>query len=260
MGRFKYWTVAFISSLLLAVGFIYAARGLTDIYDKGTNIKTLIADGGLATLVGFIVVILLCELAIAMTLTHKSIEDAKDEKAEILTKINPNMGKGHIFCKIRNDAERVVRHEKVKRRFFISLDDYQEYIDKGGLKNKKLTLWERLYYSRMERKLKKVNFDDFNFAEIVNGISKPEIKKKKRETLSRFRTKKYLSKTFSTIGLGVVFGYYGLKLAENPNWGMVIYLAIQFITFIANGMIQYFFTRSYILTEYRDQIIEDTNF
>lgn len=261
MNRFKNWTIALITSLLLAVGFIYVARGLTNIYEKDdASIRTILADGGLTTLVSFVIVVLLCELSIAITMTHSDIENAKLSKAKALSQISPNLGKGHKFCEKRNEQERKLRKETIIRKYFLDLKDYDEYIKLGGLKNKDLSLWTKISLWRMEKKIKKVAYDTYNFEEIVNGTSKPELRKKKRFTLKGLRTKKYSKKIFTSIATGIIFGYFGLKLAESPNWGMVIYLAIQFVTFIANGMIQFFMTRSDILNDYKDQIKEDTNF
>lgn len=259
MNRFKTWVIALISSLLLAVGFIYAARGLTDIYDKDTDIKTIIADGGLASVVSFIVVVLLCELAIVITTSHPDIETAKDAKSVVISKITPNQGKGHRFCTKKNEMNREKRIAIVKRKYFLTLEAYDTYAENGGYKNKTLTLKEKLKYKQMEKLLRKVNFDDYDFDEVLNGISKPELKKPKRFTINAMRLKKYGKKILTSIATGMIFGYYGLMLAKEPNWGMVIYLAIQFIVFVANGMIQYFMTRSDILSEYKDQIKADTN-
>lgn len=260
MNRFKSWSIGLITSLLLAVGFIYSARGLTDLYPKDADIKTILADGGLTTLVSFIIVVLLCELAIALTMTHEDIENAKISKATIVGKITPNMGKGHRFCEKRNEQERQLRKETIIRKYFIDMKDYEEYVKSGGLRNKDIGFFTRLSLKRMERKIRKSSYDTYNFEEVINGTQKHEIKKKKRFTLKGLRTKKYAKKIVTSIGTGLVFGYFGLKLAEEPNWGMVIYLAIQFFTFIANGMIQFFMTRSDILNDYKDQIKEDTNF
>lgn len=260
MKRAKNYASVLLTSVIIVIGFVYTARGLTDIYDKETNLKTIIADAGFSTLVSFLIGVLLTELSITNTLLHEDILNSKKAKGEILVEISPYLGKGHIFCQKRNEEERKLRKEIIIRKYFIDLESYQEYLKNGGIKNKEISFWSKLSLWRMERKIKRVNYDTYKFEEILNGTTQPELAKKKRVTIKGFRTKKYGKKILSSVITGIVFGYFGLKLAKEPDWGMVIYLAIQFTTFITNGIIQYFITRSYILNEYRDQIKEDTNF
>lgn len=275
--RFKSWITGLLISIIVVIGLTYAASGLTDIITKGKTIEEIIIAGGLATLVSWIISIVLSELGFVHGFSHDDYTKAKHSKGQALWIITPNINKLPKFCQKASMDE----YKKNTISYLTKVGLTYEKFQKGEIykrpkplepltkENKSLN--KRLkqenkqvarYNKKVDRIIKKIQkcyYDVYTYNELVNGIDKPVTKKKKRPSVERYRTTKYSAKLVSSIITGIMFGYYGLMLRENPDWGMVIYLSIQFALFVAGGLVQYMRARMYVLNILRTALIEDTN-
>lgn len=277
MDRFKSYITGLIGTIITVIGLTYIFYGLTDIVTKGKTIEEIIVSSALATLVGWFVAILYSELAFIHGFSSKMYEEAKEAKGVVLSEVINDIDKVHTFCYKRNVKEYDIRKASLLSKVGLTLKKYEdgdiykeekEYIYPLKLNkvknnvikrnNRRIRRYNRKV-DRIDRKIKKAYFEEYTFDELINGIDKPSLKKKRRASVDRYRTFKYSKKIISSTLTGILFGYYGLMFSKDPNWGMVIYLAIQFASFNANGIIQYMMSRAYITNNMRSALVEDTN-
>lgn len=275
--RFKSWITGLLVSIIVVIGFTYAASGLTNFVTKGKSVEEIIIAGGLATLVSWIITIILSELGFVHGFSHKDFTDSKKEKGQALYVITPNINKLPKFC----SKESMEEYKKNVISYLLKVKLTYEQYERGDIYkepkkylqftkenrplNKKIKQENKQVFKhnkKVDTILKKIQncyYDVYTYDELVNGIDKPRTKKTRRPSVERYRTTKYSTKLASSTITGIMFGYYGLMLSENPNWGMVIYLSIQFSIFVATGLFQYMMSRMYVLNTIRTTIIEDTN-
>lgn len=249
ISRVKGNLVALITVIIIVIGFFYIAYGLTDVVTTGKTIEEIILMGGLATLVGWIISILYSEMAITRSLNSELFINTEHEKGKIIQKITPNIGKVHVFCRIKNDMLYHGRVESLLRKAGLTLEQYhkKEYNPKNKTIKKTIKKINRSYY------------EFYTYDGLVNGTETDNSKKPKRKTLNGYRTKTYSKKILMSSLMGIMFGYFGLTFTKDPNWGTVIWLALQFASFNANGFIQYLFSQSFVEREFRGQLIKDIN-
>lgn len=277
MDRFKGYISGLIGALITAIGTAYIFYGLTDIITKEKTIEQIIVSSALATFIGWIISILYSEMAFVHALANDYYRDAQAEKGKIISVITPHIDKVPIFCEKRNMQEFESKKKSLLLSVGISLDDYnnnlmfkdvKDYIlprKDNKIVNKKIRLSNKQTkkqnkkIAKIIKKINKAYIEEYSYSEIVNGVTKLRFKKARRATIDNYRVVKYSGKIISSLVTGVLFGYYGLQLSENPNWGMVIYLAIQFLSFNANGVFSYMRARSHVNGTMRDLLIEDTN-
>lgn len=231
--------------VLLVLG-VYVFWGMLEVVDKEKTIREIILAGGLAWILGFSIARVLERQGIIHGNNNKSVIHANNVHADTVEKVYPFIDECDEWCNMKNKNALFIKREKILRKNGLKYDKYfdkeGDFIegsivfpepknkqDKKAQKRKKAAIQEAidatitpLTPSTLTTSYTGDEYDPFNFGKGIDSYIR----------------KSSFKDAASKVATAVIFGYYGLKMMQDFQWGDLLWTGIQAGSFLISGFMK----------------------
>ena len=252
----------------LGVGIICLVYVATAVISMGKTDKTfgeIIAEGAASFIVGFVITRLFDVQGLMEGKREPLTVRTLEEHARTVERVEPHLDRLDEWCECENNAAAKTVRVRMLAASGMKYSDY--YDDKG---EPKPFVYERSKdrTERRERKRKRRAFQrslrikltrltaslltgEGEQREDVNYLGQTE-----RDYERSVAIKDAVSKLF----LAAVFGYYGVDMVANFSYAVLIWRALQVVSYVCMGILKMYRSRNYILEGYCARVNKKTGY
>lgn len=238
--------------VIIIVGLAYILTGMSSISESEETIGSIIATGGLSTILGWIISALFGQQAIIDGFEDEDLINAMNVLGTEIKTIEPDIDKLDIYCDKQNEDDMIRKRTRLLKR--VGLDvDLLEHFNRKKLKG--LTKRQK----KAVKKSLKIGFGYLSSDWLLSDIEEKEEKDNKPVSVNTYTMKKNISNLFTKIFLGIISGMYILEPFANANWNVVIWRLFFFATWLIFGYLRYAADFNFITKNYRKTVIKKKN-
>ena len=247
--------------IVLLVSLAYIASSLIMISKTGKSVSEILSTGIISMVVGTLINGVLSGIGISRGEADDKIISASQEHARAVEEILPYLDRLGEYCERENQRALMQLRTKILACYGMR---YTDYFDSDGV---------CLGYTEYKGKDKALRQRDRQRRRAYNQACKAKIKplipsaltsdggnerepfdlgRSKRE----YRNSKIAGDILLRIIMAIVFGYFGVSLAGEVNFALIIWNTLQIVMYIAGGIIQMYNSYMWIVDDYRQGIIK----
>lgn len=241
--------------VVVLISLVYVASSLINISKSGRSLYEILGTGVLSLIVGIMINGVFRSIGIRRGDEDERTVATNLLHAQAVDEITPFIDRLDAFCESENQRAR----REIRTRILASQGmKYSDYFDADGCAlpvhiNGKLR--KSVYRKALRVKIKplvssnltsdgvKAN-DPFDF-----GTSKKE-----------YTSHRNASDALIKLIMAVIFGYFGVSLANEINIASIIWNALQIILYVAGGVIQMYYSYMWVVDDYRQGIIKKIDY
>lgn len=253
---------------IVVASVVYLFWGWFDLVEKDTTILAIIASSAIILAFGYFInqffrIQALIDMAKAEEITKAEMEhDSKIAEAEPYYEYSDDWTEVETANALRNARMYIMASAALS---------YSLYFDENGLfigedkipslkvqdKAKKARNKEIVHAINKARyfKLTPLTITDLTSSESVS-LDPHKFGRDKKRFQREENRKDFITK----ILFALVFGYFGVKMLDNPSWGTLMETALQVVFFYLTGAVTYYTTTAYMMGEYRGSVIKKTRY
>ena len=242
------------------ISFIYIATSVITMGKTGKSIGTIIAEGSASFLVGFVITRLFDVQGIMDGKRDKSVLETVEEHANVVESIEPHLDKLDAWCEKENAKARKTARTRMLAASGMKYSDYFEedeplpFTFATGLE-KTARRDERRRHRTFLRAL------NVKLTQLSSGLLMSESREQRDvnylgPTEDEYERRGAIKDVISKLMLAIVFGYYGVDLVANFSYALLIWRALQVVSYVCMGILKMNKSRRFILEEYRGRIIK----
>lgn len=278
-GKAKEWFINnIIYFILILISVIYLFTAIFEIAETGKSLSEILLSSALILVIGYIVTALFDIQGIFKGTKTKEVIGVKENHEKTVELVEPFASELDAFCEQENkDNLRQSRTRLLAKAGLNYSDCFNEdssakevrfELPTKPKKDKSKTKSENnLIFIEYKEKLANIKFKKKMFKQAVrvkltqlttqdlisNGSNKND-KFNFGDTQKDYLRKSNMSSALSKILVALVFGYYTIQLIQNFSWALLLWNALQIITFIAFGIIKYFQAYMFMQNQFVDRV------
>lgn len=255
--------LGYLSVILVCI--VYIATAFITIDKTGKTINQIIADGFIAFILGY---------GINRILDYQGIINGeKDERylasvklhSETILKVSPHIDHLEGWCEIQNAVNLKVQRTRILAQEGMKYDDY--FDEQGNAKGYKYTEQklprnlQKIEDAKIScyRKAVKLKLTPLSTGELTSEGIKANDPYFFGRTKEQYAKQTSVTDLISKIAVGIIIGYYGVKLVQDFDYANLIWNCLQVSMFITMGAIKMRQSYFFITGEYRGRIIKKIN-
>ena len=258
-----YFIVAFVC-------IVYIATGLLTIQETGKTILQIIADSVIILSLGVFINRVFDLQGMLNGDREQDVIDTIKKHSDMVIDISSDIDRLDDWCKIKNDN--ALRLTRIKILAPSGLK-YEDCFDEAGVgigykptkDLKELRKSDKVEYKKEKLKIKL--YDKALRAKITNLNSNILTSEGGKEgdpnylgrSKRQYETRSTLWDTFSRVGIALIFGYYGVGLAENFSYVNLIWQLFQVSLFLVMGVVKLYQSFMFVKDEFKGRIQKKTN-
>jgi hypothetical protein len=239
--------------VILVIGIAYILTGTSNIVKTEETIGTIIASGGISTILGWLISAMCGQQAIIDGFNDNDVIGAINTLGKEIETIDGNITKLDIFCGKENEALMIRKRTRILKKVGLNYSAL-ENLTKKGFKN---------YTSKQKKAIKKALEIGYGYLTpdwLLADIEAEEEKNTKPVSVNKYSWKKNLYNLFTKTLTGVISGLYILEPFVDANWNIVIWRVFFFATWLIFGYVRYITDFNFMTKTYRKTIINKTNY
>ena len=252
--------------VVFIVAIAYLFYGLIEIDETGKTVTEIIMASGIAFMVGYSITQLLLLQGLIWGNKDQSVIDTKKAHGKTIASISDDIELLDYFCEDKTkDTIRIARISILSR---VGLK-YANFFDENGdviEENINIPISnDEIIEKRNKTKRKAIN--DAIYVKIEplttdslttdNGVINNPYKF--HDNQQTYQKKSAQKGAIMKVIMGIGFGYYGIELIRDFNWGYVLYTAIQLAIFLLNGGIRLIVAWFYVTDTLRQDRVKKIN-
>lgn len=263
--KFIFKNIGFIA--ILVISALYITKGLFEISESGLTVYEILGNGLLTMAIGFGINTIFRQSGLLYGEEDADVISANNLHERVVDEITPYLDLLDGFCKTENES---VLKEQRSRILAACGMKYSDYFDEDGV-SKPVVIKraegedEDIFEKRKKEMLKclkkavKLKITFLTPSSLTCDGAKSEDPFDFGMTKSQYQAKRSGFDVVSRIALGVLFGYFTLKKAENFSYEEMLWSALQIAVYIVFGVAQMVQSYMFIKTEDRSRIIKKTD-
>lgn len=248
-----------ITLVLILVCVFYVFKGLATVEPTGKTISQILIDGCVSFMMGLIIKILMRRKGIMEGYNSVNFVATCNLYGENMENVvTPNIDKLSEYCDehnkktlARKQVEYLTKHAVSYTKFLDGEFDSKPKRKDYSNKHEYQVVLEKYKHSKKARHIKIVLYTP---TLITNAY---DMSGSEDELLStnakKYESKQTVSNTFIALVSGLMFGYNNF-IINKPDWGNVIWSALQVAIFLILGLIEYFNALEFITKRLREKI------
>lgn len=265
-----YFAVVLISLAYIAGSFVLISQ-------TGKTVYEIIATGVISLIVGILLTGVFRSLGIQ--------KGEEDEKTISTNKLYSETVESCVlkidlledFCELENEKARESIRKKILSQAGLKYSDC--FDENGGVKSYDYELYsseaiEKENSKRQKRKYKKINHRRKRaYYKAVNikmklltpsTLTSTSLKENDPfdfgKTKKEYRSQRNLSDMVTRVFMAIIFGYFGVTFVSEVNFATLIWNILQIVMYITSGVIQMYASYSFIVDEYRLNVIKKIDY
>jgi hypothetical protein len=252
--------------VVAAVCAVYVATALITIDKTGKTVEQIIADSAIVFCLGVFINRVFDLQGMMNGDRDEKVQATMAVHGETVVKISPYIDKLDDWCKLKNEENLKIQRTRILATEGLRYDDYFNADgsakniepDEAKLKNKQLRKME-LERLRCFRKALHLKLTPLSAGELTSEGSKKQDPYNFGRTKVQYEKQTGVTDVISKIGIAVIFGYYGVVLAQNFSYANLIWNGLQVCIFLLTGAIKMYNSYIFITDEYRGRVVKKTN-
>jgi len=236
--------LSFSGYLIVAIVIIaYVFWGVLDVVDKEKTIQEIFLAGALAWILGFTIGRILERQGIIHGNNNPSVIHANNTHADTVDRIYPFIDECDTWCEEKNRNALFIKREKLLRKNGLK---YDKYFDKNGdfiegsivfpepknkLDKKAQKKKNKIIHIAIDSTITPLTTSTLTTSYTGNEYDPFDFGK----GVDFYIRKSSIKDAISKIATALVFGYYGLELLNDFQWGDMIWTGLQAASFLAAG-------------------------
>ena len=265
------WRTFFLNNLgfilVTVTVVVYLFYGLVKLDETGKSVGQIISDSAIAWIVGFMISRMLEFQGFLIGEKTDTVKNTRTLHGKTTEDISPYIEYLDDWCNDQNDLALKVGRSQILSAVGLK---YDMIFDKdGAVFEDKLLIPAspiKIIEERNVKKRKAIN-DAINCKITplsTNSLTTSYVSKKYDPydfgmTKAEYTSKSTLSSAFQKLGLGIAFGWFGIKLIEDFQWGYLIYTGIQVGIFLLMGAIVMMKAYFFVTEAQREATIKKIN-
>jgi hypothetical protein len=252
--------------VVAAVCAVYIATALITIDKTGKTVEQIIADSAIVFCLGVFINRVFDLQGMMNGDRDEKVQTTMAVHGETVVKISPHIDKLDDWCKLKNEENLKIQRTRILATEGLRYDDYFNADgsaknikpDEAKLKNKQLRKIE-LDRLRCFRKALHLKLTPLSAGELTSEGSKKQDPYNFGRTKVQYEKQTGVTDIISKIGIALIFGYYGVELAQNFSYANLIWNGLQVGIFLLMGSIKMYNSYMFVTDEYRGRVVKKTN-
>lgn len=277
-NKAKEWfvnNIIYIIVTLISVVFLFSA--IFEISETGKTLEEILLNSALILVIGYVITVLLdiqglfkggkTEEVIKIKQSHEKVVERVEPYAKDLdtfceqenirnlrqarTRILAKAGLNYDECFNENGSAKEVKFECVEK----PKKDKKKTRSENALifKEYKEKLANIRYKKKMFKKAVRVRLTQITTQDLIsNGANKYD-KFDLGDTQKDYLRKSWIGSILSKVAVALIFGYYTIQLISDFSWAVLLWNALQVVTFLAFGIIKYFQAYMFMQNQFVDR-------
>ncbi len=237
------------SIIILIIGAAYILTGLSKIAKTEDTIGSIIANGALTTILGWLISAMFGQQAIVDGFAFEDIITALNTLGKEIEAVDPHIRKLDTFCEYENEQKMIRRRTRILGKAGITYAEFEQ-----GLNKKSLTKRQRKAIKNAQR----IGYGYLTSDWLLSDIEEREDKDEKPENVQAYSFKKNISNFITKLITGLLSGLYILEPITKINWNIVVWRLFFFAMWLIFGYVRYGADFNHITKTYRKTIISKT--
>ncbi|MBO5338367.1 MAG: hypothetical protein J6A96_01555 [Clostridia bacterium] len=262
---------------VLLISLAYIAGSFILISSTGKTIYEIIATGVISLIVGVLITGVFRSLGIQKGEEDERTISTNHLYGETVESSVPYIDKLEEFCELENKNAQISIRKKILAVVGLKYDDCfdengvckeynyelysEEIIEKAKSKKQKRR------YKRVNSKRKKAYFKAVNIKIKLltpSALTSSSIKENDPfnfgKTKKEYTSQRNISDMATRVVMAIIFGYFGVSFVSEVNFATLIWNILQIVMYITSGIIQMYASYSWIVDEYRLNVIKKIDY
>lgn len=241
--------------VVVLISLVYVASSLINISKSGKSIYEILGTGVLSLIVGIMINGVFRSIGIRRGDEDERTIATNQLHAQVVDEITPNIDRLDEFCEREN--KRALR--EIRTRILASEGmRYSDCFDEYGCAlpvqiNSKAR--KRAYKKALRVKIKPLVSSNLT-SDGVRANDPFDFGASKKDYTSQRNASDALIKLI----MAIIFGYFGVSLANEINVASIIWNGLQIILYVAGGVIQMYYSYMWVVDDYRQGIIKKIDY
>jgi hypothetical protein len=252
--------------VILAIAVAYPASKVGEIAETGKTLVEILASLGLSFVFSIIINNLIGDKGIEAGLEDEQFNASKNRYGQkIDQEITPVMDKVERGCELINEIDLKKKQTIILTKVGLTYakfinheyDNLLDKIDKTTPKKKAKTIKKQWKAIKQAMKTKSIGINSVTLlSDCDSDINAEELS----ESIAKHKAKRISKSTATSIVSAIIFGYFTIKLVENPSWIAVVWGAIEVLIWLLKSMSTYYTEKNYIKVTRTNNLIMKMNY
>jgi hypothetical protein len=277
-NKAKEWFVNNIIYIIVAlISAVFLFSAIFEISETGKTLEEILLNSALILVIGYVITVLLdiqgifkggkTEEVIKIKQSHEKVVELAEPYAKDLdtfceqenisnlrqarTRILAKAGLNYDECFNENGSAKEVKFERVEK----PKKDKKKTKSENALifKEYKEKLSNIKYKKKMFKQAVRVRLTQLTTQDLIsNGANKYD-KFDLGDTQKDYLKKSWIGSILSKVAVALIFGYYTIQLISDFSWAVLLWTALQVVTFLAFGIIKYFQAYMFMQNQFVDR-------
>ena len=239
-----------IDFLIGASVLIYILYGLLTVEEQGKTIAQILQDGAIAFVFSFSLSQLFMQNGLNAGDKNEKVIGTNEEHNKVMDKVTPYIEGLNDFCKDETTEEIKLRQIGLLASAGLV---YEKFI-RNEYKYGELSRTQQKAYNKASR-IKVLPLSVTSLTTKEESIKSTDMPSK-----GKYRAKTSIVGLIQKILISIIFGYYALKIVDNPNWSFIVWTAIQSVVFLIFGAMSYYSAYMFVVDNLREGTIKKINY
>lgn len=264
-NKAKEWfvnNIIYIIVTLISAVFLFSA--IFEISETGKTLEEILLNSALILVIGYVITVLLDIQGIFKGGKTKEVINIKQNHDKVVERAEPYAKDLDIFCEQENISNLRQARTRILAKAGLNYDECFnqnssakevkfEFVEKPKKDKTKTKSENALIFKEYKEKLSNIRYKKKMFKQAVrvrltqlttqdlisNGANKYD-KFALGDTQKDYLRKSGIGSILSKVAVALIFGYYTIKLISDFSWALLLWNALQVVTFLAFGIIKYF--------------------
>ena len=262
---------------VLLISLAYIAGSFILISSSGKTVYEIIATGVISLIVGVLITGVFRSLGIQKGEEDERTISTNRLYGETVESSVPHIDRLEEFCELENKNALISIRKKILAVVGLKYDDcfdengvckeynYEQYSEEIIEKTKSKK--QKRHYKRANSKRKKAYFKAVNIKIKLltpSALTSSSIKENDPfnfgKTKKEYTSQRNLSDMATRVVMAIIFGYFGVSFVSEVNFATLIWNILQIVMYITSGIIQMYASYSWIVDEYRLNVIKKIDY
>lgn len=278
-NKAKEWfvnNIIYIIVTLISAVFLFSA--IFEISETGKTLEEILLNSALILVIGYVITVLLDIQGIFKGGKTKEVISIKQNHDKVVERAEPYAKDLDIFCEQENISNLRQARTRILAKAGLNYDECFnqnssakevkfECVEKPEKDKNKTKSENALIFKEYKEKLSNTRYKKKMFKQAVrvrltqlttqdlisNGANKYD-KFDLGDTQKDYLRKSGIGSILSKVAVALIFGYYTIQLISDFSWAVLLWNALQVVTFLAFGIIKYFQAYMFMQNQFVDRV------